>query len=231
LNYIAVKSAAKWSLASNAIKHPPVLEACRQAEARTTGARLSLLEIQAEAHLAKWELTEAEKVLDEYLRSSPDNRSLAQKRGAAADGVVAIPRGEPRTAPLLNRLGAYAAAFIGVFLFAFEDLSFAAIEDLVKSSFWITTISGIVSLLLAIGIGALRQLYNGLLERAVAIPTNRGPIYVGTFRPSSGSMCAYTPHRGCSWMHLVSGRHGPWPAASSEVNRAKNFFFGRILFF
>ena len=183
LNYIALKSVAKWSIASNAIKHPPVLKACREAEARTTGAGLSLLEIQAEAHLAKWEITQAQKVLDEYLRTSPGNRSLARKRAAAADGVVAIPGGELRTFPLLNRPGTYAAAFIGVFLFAFGDLSFAAVDDLVKSSFWITTISGIVSLLLAIGIGALRQLYNGLLERAVAVPTDRGPIYVGIVPP------------------------------------------------
>ncbi len=174
---------AKWSLASNAIKHPLVLEACRQAEARTTGARLSLLEIQAEVHLAKWELAEAEKVLDEYLRSSPGNTSLARKRAAAAAGVVPIPGGEPRTVPLLNRPGTYAAAFIGVFLFAFGDLSFAAFENLVKWSFWVTTVSGIVSLLLAIGIGALRQLYNGLRERAVAVRTNRGPIYLGIVPP------------------------------------------------
>src|SRR5437762_8051467 len=46
----------------------------------------------------------------EYLRLSPSNRSLARKRAAAADGVVEIPRGEPRTVPLLNRPGAYAAA-------------------------------------------------------------------------------------------------------------------------
>src|SRR5256885_3784394 len=69
LNYIALKSVAKWSSPSNAIKHPPGLKACREAEARTTGAGLSLLEIQAEAHLAKWEITQAEKVLDEYLRT------------------------------------------------------------------------------------------------------------------------------------------------------------------
>jgi len=183
LNYIALKSVAKWSIASNAIKHPPVLKACREAEARTTGAGLSLLEIQAEAHLASWDLSAAEKALDDYFRLSPGNRSLARKRAAAADGVVEIPRGEPRTVPLLNRPGTYAAAFIGVFLFAFGDLSFAALDDLARSSFWMTTISGIVSLLLAVAIGALRQLYNGLLERAVAVPTDRGLFYVGIVPP------------------------------------------------
>src|SRR5213076_1115527 len=35
----------------------------------------------------------------------------------------------------------------------------------------------------AIGIGALRQLYNGLRERAVAVRTNRGPIYLGIVPP------------------------------------------------
>src|SRR5207249_3658005 len=79
-----------------------------------------------------------------YFRLSPGNRSLARKRAAAADGVVAIPGSEPRTIPLLNRPGTYAAAFIGVFLFAFGDLSFAALDDLARSSFWMTTISGIV---------------------------------------------------------------------------------------
>ncbi|PYS06463.1 MAG: hypothetical protein DMG17_32370 [Acidobacteria bacterium] len=118
-----------------------------------------------------------------YFRLSPGNRSLARKRAAAADGVVAIPGSEPRTIPLLNRPGTYAAAFIGVFLFAFGDLSFAALDDLARSSFWMTTISGIVSLLLAVAIGALRQLYNGLLERAVAVPTDRGLFYVGIIPP------------------------------------------------
>src|SRR5207247_4216592 len=83
----------------------------------------------------------------------------------------------------LNRPGTYAAAFICVFLFAFGDLSFAALDVLARLSFWITTISGIVSLLLAVAIGALRQFYNGLLERAVAVPTDRGLFYVGIVPP------------------------------------------------
>src|SRR5207245_9604771 len=101
LNYIAVKSAAKWSIASNAKKHPPVLKACREAEARTTGAGLSLLEIQAEAHLAKWEITQAEKVFDEYLRTSPGKRRLARKRAAAAGGCVELPGCEAGTMCIL----------------------------------------------------------------------------------------------------------------------------------
>ena len=71
LNYIAVKSAAKWSLASNACKHPIVLEACREVEGQTLGARLSLLEIEAEVYLSQWQTADAAKILADYVRLNP----------------------------------------------------------------------------------------------------------------------------------------------------------------
>ena len=101
--------------------------------------------------------------------------------------------------------GTFAAAFLGIFLLALGDAAFAATTHLLEWSFWIATISGLICLVLAIGIGALRQIYNGLLERAVAIPTDRGPVYLGIVPPS---FWFSVPVRAASW--LVAGALSIW---------------------
>lgn len=54
LLYMATKTAALWSLASNAGRHPLVLDACVAAYRRAAGpSRLSLLAVLCEAHLAR----------------------------------------------------------------------------------------------------------------------------------------------------------------------------------
>ena len=91
LNYIWVKGAAKWSVASNACKHPIVLAACEEAKTQTLGAQLTLLEIRAEVCLQRWHPLEAAKILKEYVHLNPNDSFIAGKQANAARGVVLFP--------------------------------------------------------------------------------------------------------------------------------------------
>jgi hypothetical protein len=105
LNHIGVKVSAKWSLSENARRHPIVMEACtEEARSAATPVKLSLLEIQAAAHLAEMCTDEALEPLDEYLGINPANRAIVRQRKDAASGVVRFPPPDPPEKSLSERL-------------------------------------------------------------------------------------------------------------------------------
>jgi hypothetical protein len=72
LNHIMVKSAAKWSLASNARQHRIVLHVCEaEAAKRVNRSRIALLEISAHAWLAAGDLAAAFNRLIDSLTPDP----------------------------------------------------------------------------------------------------------------------------------------------------------------
>ncbi len=179
LEHIAIKSAAKWSLASNAARHPLVLETCVQAlEDRELPVRLSLLEIQAEAHLANWNASEAERLLGEYVRLNPDNADMARKHADAEQGVVSIPV-QTSKPQFWTWWVVHAVALAGVAWLGFSTGFASRFEAIVGLSFWSAIVAGAVGLIVALAGGAIRQVFNGLIERAVVLETDNGPHYLG----------------------------------------------------
>jgi len=101
LLYMATKTAALWSLASNAARHPPVLDACVDAQRRAAGpSRLSLLAVVCEARLARGEAREALAAADAALALAPGHadflvrREMAQQRVARDDAMALFDRDE-----------------------------------------------------------------------------------------------------------------------------------------
>ncbi len=77
LNQVAVKVAAKWSLASNASQHSRVLEICvQQAQEKTVSAKLALLEIQAEAYSSVGNLDLGLEAIRQFIELSPGNTAM-----------------------------------------------------------------------------------------------------------------------------------------------------------
>ena len=107
LLHCGVRASAKWSLWSNAAQHSAVMEACVE-EIRTTSlrARLSLLEIQAEAHLSNWRADAAEELLKEYVGLNPGNQDMVRRLEEAEVGEISFPssKGKP---PILARPALY----------------------------------------------------------------------------------------------------------------------------
>ena len=76
LNYVSVKAAAKWSLASNAKQHSLVLSAVEAEAAKRKGrCRIALLEIAASAHIAQNDLGPAFNALEESLSVDPEDQN------------------------------------------------------------------------------------------------------------------------------------------------------------
>jgi hypothetical protein len=101
LLYMATKTAALWSLASNAGRHPLVLDACVAAHRSVVGpSRLSLLAVLCEAHLARGDAREALASADAALALEPGHadflawRGVAQQRVARDDAMALFDRDE-----------------------------------------------------------------------------------------------------------------------------------------
>ncbi len=72
-NYIGVKASAKWSLTSNAERHPLILQTCEAEAAKRTGrAKLALLEIVSRTYLAQGDFVAGCNHFDSYRRLKYD---------------------------------------------------------------------------------------------------------------------------------------------------------------
>lgn len=89
LIYMSTKTSAVWSLASNAARHPPVLDACAEALARAEGhARLSLLSVVGHARLERGDFDEALALADQALAAEPGDETFVALRAQAEEGAA-----------------------------------------------------------------------------------------------------------------------------------------------
>ena len=224
LNHIAVKAMAKWSLASNACQHPRVLETCiQEREGKGLSTRLSLLEIEAEAHLSDWNTEEAAEVLSQYVQLNPNNQAMAKKHMDALSGVISLPQPEQDRRSVFARLGIYGPyAVLAAWIFWIEsgDRLVEGFTRVLDGSFFGATIWGVVSFLLAVLLGAFRQILNTLLERSYPLETTEGTVYLGDtfFLFGQPAQVWVTPIvSAISW--LVVGTLSLWAAGIFAVSR------------
>ena len=178
-----VKGTAKWSLWSNAAQHLAVMEVCVE-ETRSTSlrARLSLLEIQAEAHLSNWDADAAEEVLKEYVGLNPGNQDMVRRLEEAEVGEISFPssKGKP---PILARPALYVFLLGALVSIQFGHRVVPGFFEIVEASRAWTIGSALVSFLVAALVGALCQIFNCLLDRALRLETTEGPVYLGDIPP------------------------------------------------
>ena len=218
LNHMAVKALAKWSLASNASKHPRVLETCIEENAgKGLSARLSLLEIAAESHLSNWDSEEAAKPLAQYLELNPDNPTMTRKHQDALAGVISLPEPERDRRSSFSRLSIYGIYLVlgaGLVLIEFGDQLVEGFTRALDYSLFGAVTSGFVSFLLAVLLGAGRKILNTLLETAYPLQTTEGTVYLGDV---PGQFWFSPIVRQVSW--LVVGILSLWAAGILAASR------------
>ena len=131
------------------------MEVCVE-ETRSTSlrARLSLLEIQAEAHLSNWDADAAEEVLKEYVGLNPGNQDMVRRLEEAEVGEISFPssKGKPPIlacpAPFVFLLGALVSIQFG-------HRVVPGFFEIVEASRAWTIGSALVSFLVAVLVGAL----------------------------------------------------------------------------
>ena len=151
----ATAAVTELILWSNAAQHPAVMEVCVE-ETRSTSlrARLSLLEIQAEAHLSNWDADAAEEVLKEYVGLNPGNQDMVRRLEEAEVGEISFPssKGKP---PILARPAPYVFLLGALVSIQFGHRVVPGFFEIVEASRAWTIGSALVSFLVAVLVGAL----------------------------------------------------------------------------